>query len=85
MGIYRMLSDIGYVVGPAALGSVAELGGAQTALVGSAISAVLVVLPSRAWAPETVVRARQKIESRDKSTSSQLNVPFAGPPLTALL
>jgi multidrug resistance protein len=56
MGIYRMLSDIGYVVGPAALGLVAELGGAQTALVGSAVLAVLVVLPFAAFAPETVIR-----------------------------
>jgi MFS-type transporter involved in bile tolerance (Atg22 family) len=32
MGMYRTLSDIGYVIGPLALGAVSDLAGADTAL-----------------------------------------------------
>jgi DHA1 family multidrug resistance protein-like MFS transporter len=58
MGIYRMLSDLGYVIGPAILGVVAENAGAQAALSGSAILALVATLPFLLLAPETLHRRR---------------------------
>jgi DHA1 family multidrug resistance protein-like MFS transporter len=57
MGIYRMLSDFGYVAGPALLGWVAEVVGAESSLLFAAAMAVFAVLPFALLAPE--VRARR--------------------------
>jgi multidrug resistance protein len=53
MGIYRMLSDFGYVVGPALLGLVAATSGSQSALIASAALAAVAAAPFLAFAPET--------------------------------
>ena len=53
MGIYRMLSDAGYVVGPLLLGLVAERAGAQAALLTAAGIALGAMVPFAALAPET--------------------------------
>ena len=53
MGIYRMLSDAGYVIGPLLLGLVAERAGAQAALLTAAAIALGAMLPFAALAPET--------------------------------
>ncbi len=64
LGIYRTLSDLGYVVGPALLGAVAEFSSAGTALLGSAVLAIAVVIPFALFAPETLVRGVQVIPKR---------------------
>jgi MFS family permease len=53
MSTYRMLSDVGYVVGPLALGLVTDLFGARTALALAAV--LLAVVATLFWrlAPET--------------------------------
>jgi MFS family permease len=61
MGIYRMLSDLGYVSGPAVLGVAAEFAGAQTALSGSAALALVATLPFLILAPETLKRRRAPV------------------------
>lgn len=53
MGIYRMLSDAGYVVGPLLLGIIAEGAGSQTALLAAAGIAVAAAIPFTLLAPET--------------------------------
>lgn len=53
MGMYRMISDAGYVVGPTLLGLVAASGGASSALLIAAGLAALVVVPFLLFAPET--------------------------------
>jgi MFS family permease len=58
MGVYRMLSDLGYVIGPALLGLVAEVAGAQTALSGSAVLALVATVPFLILAPETLKKRR---------------------------
>ena len=50
---YRMLADLGYVVGPIALGVVADLAGADAALAGAAVLLVAVALLFARFAPET--------------------------------
>lgn len=50
---YRMLADLGYVVGPIALGLVADLAGADAALGGAAVLLVAVALLFARFAPET--------------------------------
>lgn len=59
MGVYRMLSDAGYVVGPTLLGVVAATGGAPTSLLIAAGLAGLVVVPFLLFAPETGGRRAQ--------------------------
>ncbi len=59
MGIYRMLSDLGYVVGPTLLGAVADATGPEAAMLGSAGFALFAVLPFFVLAPETVTRGRR--------------------------
>jgi len=61
MGIYRMLSDLGYVVGPAFLGLIADGAGAQTALLTAAGFAAVAVLPFFLLAPETGGRHRKRL------------------------
>ncbi len=56
MGIYRTLSDLGYIVGPAVLGLIAERLGAQAALLTAAGMAIAAVIPFALLAPETVGR-----------------------------
>lgn len=53
MGIYRMLSDAGYVLGPLLLGVVAERAGAQAALLTAAGIALGAMVPFAILAPET--------------------------------
>jgi multidrug resistance protein len=65
LGIYRTLSDVGYISGPALLGLVAAVGGASTALFGSAALAVLAVLPFALFAPETLIRSGRTLERRE--------------------
>jgi MFS family permease len=57
MGIYRMLSDAGYVIGPTLLGLVAENAGAQAALLFAAGIAIAAMIPFALLAPETRHRA----------------------------
>ena len=58
MGIYRMLSDAGYVMGPLLLGVVAERAGAQAALLTAAGIALGAMVPFALLAPETRRSAR---------------------------
>ena len=53
MSAYRMLSDLGYVVGPLLLGAVTDLFGADTALGGTAVLLVAVAILFGRLAPET--------------------------------
>ena len=53
LSTYRMLADLGYVVGPIALGLVADLAGADAALGGAAVLLVAVALLFARLAPET--------------------------------
>ena len=50
---YRMLADLGYVVGPIALGLAADLAGIDAALAGTAILLVTMALLFGRFAPET--------------------------------
>ncbi len=50
---YRMLADLGYVVGPIALGLAADLAGADTTLPATAVLLVAVALLFARCAPET--------------------------------
>jgi len=58
MSTYRMLSDLGYVVGPIALGVVADLAGGDAALATSAALMVVVAGLFARFAPETYRSAR---------------------------
>lgn len=53
MSVYRMLADLGYVVGPITLGVVTDLAGPATALVATAVLLALVALLFARLAPET--------------------------------
>ena len=53
MSSYRMLADLGYVIGPLALGALADYQGATTALWFVAAMMVAVTLGFGRWAPET--------------------------------
>ena len=53
MGVYRMLADLGYVVGPVLLGVIAMWSGADGALVFAAVLSVVTMLPFLLMAPET--------------------------------
>jgi MFS family permease len=53
MSAYRMLSDLGYVVGPIALGAITDLFGSESALAGTAALLVVVALLFARFAPET--------------------------------
>ena len=53
MGVYRMLADLGYVVGPVMLGLIAEWTAAEGALLFAAVLSVLTMLPFLLLAPET--------------------------------
>jgi MFS family permease len=53
MSAYRMLSDLGYVVGPIALGAITDVFGVETALAGTAVLLVAVALLFARFAPET--------------------------------
>jgi len=50
---YRMLADLGYVVGPIALGLAADLAGVDAALAGTAVLLTAVALLFARYAPET--------------------------------
>ena len=58
LGTYRMLSDLGYVVGPIALGLAADLAGANAALAATAVVLTAVALLFARLAPETYRAAR---------------------------
>jgi DHA1 family multidrug resistance protein-like MFS transporter len=53
MGIYRMLSDLGYVVGPVLLGLIAEWTTVETSLLFAALLSIVTMLPFLLLAPET--------------------------------
>ena len=53
MGVYRMLADLGYVVGPVMLGLIAEWSVAEGALLFAAGLSVVTMLPFLLLAPET--------------------------------
>ena len=53
MSTYRMLSDLGYVVGPIALGAVTDFRGADTALTTAAVSMLVVAGLFARFAPES--------------------------------
>jgi hypothetical protein len=53
MSAYRMFSDLGYVVGPIALGASTDLFGSETALATTAALLVAVALLFARFAPET--------------------------------
>jgi DHA1 family multidrug resistance protein-like MFS transporter len=53
MSTYRMLSDLGYVLGPIALGAVTDFRGADTALTAAAVSMVVVAGLFARFAPES--------------------------------
>jgi DHA1 family multidrug resistance protein-like MFS transporter len=58
MGIYRMLSDAGYIIGPALMGIIAQSAGTQSALLTAAVIAVVAMVPFALLAPETRPRHR---------------------------
>lgn len=53
LSTYRMLADLGYVVGPIALGLAADLAGASAALASAAVMLTAVALLFGRFAPET--------------------------------
>jgi DHA1 family multidrug resistance protein-like MFS transporter len=53
LSTYRMLADLGYVVGPIALGLAADLAGASAALASAAVMLTAVALLFARFAPET--------------------------------
>jgi hypothetical protein len=57
MSTFRMLSDLGYVVGPIVLGLAADAFGANATLAATAVLLVTVGAVFLRWAPETY-RAR---------------------------
>ncbi|HEX9818816.1 MAG TPA: MFS transporter, partial [Methylomirabilota bacterium] len=58
MSTYRMLSDVGYVVGPLALGIITDVLGADTALATAAVLLAAVALLFARHAPETLQARR---------------------------
>ena len=58
MGIYRMLSDAGYIIGPAMMGIIAERSGTQSALLTASVIAIVAMVPFALLAPETRRRPR---------------------------
>jgi len=58
LSTYRMLADLGYVVGPIALGVAADLAGADAALALAAVLLVAVALLFGRFAPETYRASR---------------------------
>jgi MFS transporter, DHA1 family, multidrug resistance protein len=58
MSAYRMLGDVGYVLGPLALGAVTDLFGVEAALAVAAALLVLVGLAFARFAPETYASMR---------------------------
>jgi DHA1 family multidrug resistance protein-like MFS transporter len=53
LSTYRMLADLGYVIGPIALGLAADLAGASAALASAAVMLTAVALLFARFAPET--------------------------------
>ena len=53
MSTFRMVGDLGYVIGPIALGAIVDLQGPQTALIGTAVLSVVVGMIFLKFAPET--------------------------------
>jgi MFS transporter, DHA1 family, multidrug resistance protein len=53
MSAYRMLSDLGYVIGPIALGAITDVFGSDTALAATAALLVAVAVLFARFAPET--------------------------------
>ena len=53
MSAYRMLSDLGYVIGPIALGAITDVFGSETALAATAALLVAVAVLFARFAPET--------------------------------
>lgn len=62
MSTFRMLGDVGYVIGPIGLGLVVDLFGAQTALVVAAALLVVVGACFGLFAPETHARMRARAD-----------------------
>jgi predicted MFS family arabinose efflux permease len=53
MSMFRMLGDIGYVVGPIALGYIVDVQGPDTALILCTVLLVLIAAAFAKFAPET--------------------------------
>jgi fucose permease len=53
MSTYRMLSDLGYVLGPIALGAITDIFGADAALTTSAVLMLVVAGLFARFAPES--------------------------------
>ncbi len=60
MSTHRMLADLGYVIGPLALGALADYQGATSALWFSAAVMIAVALVFARWAPETYRRGASR-------------------------
>jgi MFS family permease len=58
MGTYRMISDFGYVVGPMALGAIADLWGNEPAIIGTGLAFVVSGSLYGLLAPETAEKRR---------------------------
>jgi len=58
LSTYRMLADLGYVVGPIVLGLVADLAGTNAALIATALLLTVVALAFARLAPETLRAGR---------------------------
>ena len=58
LSTYRMLADLGYVVGPIVLGLVADLAGVDAALAATAVLLTVVALAFARFAPETLRASR---------------------------
>lgn len=78
MGMYRTLSDLGYVIGPLALGGIADLLTPDASLIFTAALLAAVGITFALRAQETLVR---DTSSKTLSTSDQppADVPVAGP------
>jgi MFS transporter, DHA1 family, multidrug resistance protein len=80
MGTYRMMSDSGYVFGPALLGFSADWFGAGTSLVGTAVFVVLAGMAFGLLAPETYRRAKREEPARADGATSSTAKPVQGTP-----
>jgi fucose permease len=69
MSAYRMLADLGYVVGPIALGLLTDGFGANVALATAAVLLVAAALLFARLAPEPIAAARTPMAARSCSAA----------------
>lgn len=77
MGMYRTLSDLGYVIGPIALGGIADLFSPDTALYFTAVLLGIIGLIFALRAKETLIRGAP--EGATRSVPSRADAPSSGP------